>query len=363
MDEYMLARVVHALLLFVFLFCGLLRSCDLWRFSGRDITELYPARREASSAYFAVMLLIPCVLFPLSSPATRILVRCFWILYIPVTSSIAFRKFFFTDTTGETKYPSPLFLAAVPAAVLVALFIMACADTTSVPQEILLGTAGVTGLFSGYCMIHTVSTVLYRTFGKSNIPDTHDRFPRRFALGISILPVLALIMAWTVFAADTPRWYTAIAATCTIAGMAVLAVILHPQRERRAVAMREKPIRPEKKSILSDAQLDRLERRIRRTVEVQCLYLDPGLNRNTLKEKLDINHSYLSEVFTQRFGSLNRYVNMLRMKHAVRYADEHPEAKLTEVAQNSGFGSMNTFYRTKKLYEAGELRGPSDEND
>lgn len=108
----------------------------------------------------------------------------------------------------------------------------------------------------------------------------------------------------------------------------------------------------EKKYILSEAQLDCLEGQIRKIVEKRKLFLNPNLNRDMLMEKLDVNRSYLSEVFTRRLGPLDQYVNLLRMEYAVRYAAEHPDAKLTEVARSSGFGSMTTFYRTKASYEA-----------
>lgn len=98
-----------------------------------------------------------------------------------------------------------------------------------------------------------------------------------------------------------------------------------------------------------------MERQIRKIVESGKLYLDPNLKQGNLEKMLNINRSYLSEVFARRFGSLSVYLNTLRMEHTVRYAAEHPDAKLVEIVQHSGFGSMNTYYRAKTAYEAENL--------
>lgn len=127
---------------------------------------------------------------------------------------------------------------------------------------------------------------------------------------------------------------------------------LCPKADVAEETPQESALPKEKKYILSEAQLDSLENQIRKIVEKRKLFLNPNLNREMLMEKLDVNRSYLSEVFTRRLGPLDQYVNQLRMEYAVRYAAEHPDAKLTEVARSSGFGSMTTFYRTKAGYEA-----------
>lgn len=119
----------------------------------------------------------------------------------------------------------------------------------------------------------------------------------------------------------------------------------------------------EKKYTLSDAQLDSIERQIRNFVEGKKQYLDPTLTRKTLEKKLGVNRLYLSEVFARRFGSLTLYLNTLRMEQFIRYAAEHPDAKLAEVVHHSGFGSDNSYYRAKDTYEAGKLSPESQKSD
>lgn len=119
----------------------------------------------------------------------------------------------------------------------------------------------------------------------------------------------------------------------------------------------------EKKYTLSDAQLDNIERQIRNFVEGKKQYLDPTLTRKTLEKKLGVNRLYLSEVFARRFGSLTLYLNTLRMEQFIRYAAEHPDAKLAEVVHHSGFGSDNSYYRAKDTYKAGKLSPESQKSD
>ena len=39
------------------------------------------------------------------------------------------------------------------------------------------------------------------------------------------------------------------------------------------------------------------------------------------------------------------------MEYAMRYENEHPEVKREELALQSGFGSVRTYYRAKTQYE------------
>ena len=84
--------------------------------------------------------------------------------------------------------------------------------------------------------------------------------------------------------------------------------------------------------------------------------MDPNLTRAELESKIHVNRSYLTITFRERFISFYNYLNVLRMEQAIRYANEHPEAKQQEIADNSGFGSQRSYSRARKLYQEGELR-------
>ena len=44
------------------------------------------------------------------------------------------------------------------------------------------------------------------------------------------------------------------------------------------------------------------------------------------------------------------YINRLRIEHAERLIEEHPEMSMNEVAESSGYHSLSSFYRNRKKF-------------
>lgn len=108
-------------------------------------------------------------------------------------------------------------------------------------------------------------------------------------------------------------------------------------------------------SDIPEEMIDKVEKDIRKLMSERHLYLDPNLTRAAFATELGINERYLFITLKNRFGSFYSYVNRLRMECAIKYQQNHPDAKNEEVAENSGFGSVRTYYRVKNLYESGDL--------
>lgn len=97
------------------MFCGVLRMCNLFPHAIRNMSDFFPARKLVVCIYFSVLLLLPCVIYP-QSPDALLLARCFWILYIPASASLAFRLFFQPGRSiGRVEY---LCVGGVPLAVM-----------------------------------------------------------------------------------------------------------------------------------------------------------------------------------------------------------------------------------------------------
>ena len=393
MIENIYFRVAYAVLIFMFMFCGTLRLCNLWPQSVKPVNELYPARRMVSCIYFAVLILLPCVLHPQSHDA-RLLARCFWILYIPAAASLALKRFFYGDRLH--KRLRVMAVGGVPLAISLTLSVIACAgDDVLLPYTgVVIRMASITGVLLTAYLLHVILWLGHIIPGSDDC-SSDNPFPRNFAYGILIITIVGLCVAWCDFLWGDTMSNTIFAAVIGFLGAAIIMVILHPQRvakkavpvaisaDRGAVQIAILPERDEvaaaiekatdtcshekerlenilqdstsdetKKYKLSDTQLDNMERRIRKLVEGRKLYLDPNLKQETLEKELGINRSYLSEFFARRFDSLSCYLRSLRMEHAIRYAVEHPGAKQSEVALHSGFGSENSYYRARKAYEA-----------
>lgn len=350
MNENLYVRVSYAALIAIFMFCGVLRSRNLWPQAGKNINELYPARKMAIITYFSVLLLAPCLIYPQSSDA-RIFARCFWIIWIPAVSSLSFKRFFF----GDLKHRK-LRLALVggmPAFAILVLFVFALrgGDTLFIYSERILLVAGVLGMALTLYLMNVTKWMWQLVFDKGNREDSDKSPAMHFAEGMFWLPLAVMFLAWVTYIMDNPLANVILTTWITVSGAAILVIILQPQRMN---SMNYEVVEAEETSgrayNLAPQLVDRIEGQIREVMEDNCLFLDPALTKTTLLSRLDTNSLYLHIVLKARFGSFNRYVNTLRLNYSMQYRREHPEAKCEEVAMKCGFGSVRTYYRAKKLY-------------
>lgn len=396
MNEDLCIRGAYAALIFIFLFCGVLRSCNLWVHAGRNMDELYPARRVVSAVYFSVLMLVPCVLHP-QSPDARLLARCFWIVFVPVSGALPLKSFFYGD--HEHRRLRLALVGGVPALLMLALSCIALAGgglLTPYTHTVIYAVGALGVLLTAY-LLHVTLWLCHLTFDRKRPADSEGRmFPRRFALGIFWVPMTVQAAAWAMYVSGNPYINALFTAGIVLAGSALLVIILHPQRvegtgacvadetnagkaavtaeqevpkmkggsEAVAVSsgeetdadeedwdgMDEKEIEERAKS-LSQQLIDRIEGQIRNAVERDRMFLDPDLSKGTLASLLGVNGQYLHVVLRLRFGRFNRYVNVLRLKYAMQYEAKHPDAKREETARKCGFGCVRTYYRAKKEYQ------------
>lgn len=95
----------------------------------------------------------------------------------------------------------------------------------------------------------------------------------------------------------------------------------------------------------------KLYSRIRATIEMEELYLDPSLSLKTLADKLDTNTKYLSQVVNHCSGhNFQQFINTYRIER-VKYRlveGAHEYLTLFGVAQQCGFKNKSTFYKVFK---------------
>ena len=81
-------------------------------------------------------------------------------------------------------------------------------------------------------------------------------------------------------------------------------------------------------------------------LEKEKPYLNPDFQLADLREVLPMNRTYLSQFINAEYGcSFYHWVNSLRIAEAKRLMTEHPEIRLKEIAQQSGFSSPTVFSR------------------
>ena len=98
---------------------------------------------------------------------------------------------------------------------------------------------------------------------------------------------------------------------------------------------------------------DRLSRgvllflRLEQVVRDEQLYLRPEANREYLADRLGTNPTYLADAVRQNGGkSVHEYLADLRLEHAARLLVDDPSLPVEAIAEEAGFKSRSTFFRT-----------------
>lgn len=82
-------------------------------------------------------------------------------------------------------------------------------------------------------------------------------------------------------------------------------------------------------------------------METEKPYLNPEFRLIDIRTVIPVNRTYLSQLIGKEYGcSFYQYVARYRIAEAKRLMQEHPEMKMQEVAENSGFSSPSAFSRT-----------------
>lgn len=130
----------------------------------------------------------------------------------------------------------------------------------------------------------------------------------------------------------------AIVAVILMMGLAAVLYALIRKNDNPVEPAPEEP--REKEDLLS---------RINRLMENEELYRVKGLSKNDIAERLGTNVTYISACINAQLGqSFTDYVADFRVRCAKDIMKKNPGKRLAEVADESGFSSEQTFFRTFK---------------
>ena len=98
---------------------------------------------------------------------------------------------------------------------------------------------------------------------------------------------------------------------------------------------------------LSDAELFDY---LRNLIEHEQLFLNPNFDRQTLIDRTGLSKERIGTAFSHgsEYERLTTLVRKLRLNHAVRLMNEHPEMSLEQVCLASGFSNATSFRRSFK---------------
>lgn len=102
---------------------------------------------------------------------------------------------------------------------------------------------------------------------------------------------------------------------------------------------------------LKDAVNCSMTERIIALVENDKIYLQPDLKLDDLAQMMHTNRTYIYQAVNQQMGiSFNEFINRYRIAHAKRLMASDPTLSMNDVALQSGFASLSSFYRNMKKY-------------
>ena len=102
---------------------------------------------------------------------------------------------------------------------------------------------------------------------------------------------------------------------------------------------------------LKDAVNRSMTERIIALVENDKINLQPDLKLDDLAQMMHTNRTYIYQAVNQQMGiSFNEFINRYRIAHAKRLMASDPTLSMNDVALQSGFASLSSFYRNMKKY-------------
>lgn len=339
------------------LFCAVVRWCHMCRPYNMRERYFYPARRLISLIFlgFAMQAVY---LFRLHGGDAWFFMRSFFVLFLPVAGTFAFKRYFFARPRRFRLFA--FFGGVLPMAIVFVLWILAWADGDVLGGSMHIAATLVAGYAFGLFVLMLCATLwLLRRIRRYQYGEysNEEDFPLRFAVRVVFLPISFIVVAWCFFISGSRVFCMWLHLAMSVTNVAVLIIILHPQR-KGGVELDEDAggcqdgqmddgifLQDDAKVNVSDEIKDTIERNINEALHEHKLYLDPNLRLGDLARAVGSNKKYVSVVLNERFGSFYTVLNKMRVEAAAAYAKEHPDATREEIAVHSGFANVRTYVR------------------
>ena len=348
--------------------CAAVRWAHMCRPYAGEATIFYPARKQVTFFFAAVLMEFPYLLQP-ADAATMTYIRVWGVVYYPVCFTMLFLRYFrgqpLTGRTNWLYFGTPMLLLT---AMMVA--VMATDGTWIERHMTALSCAG--GIVSILLSVRLICITAWMKRGidsyhRANYSTEAD-FPYRFARKVLILPVVWIILMWMVFLTGSRPLKAAIDLLLSVWMVHFLCLILHPQRIPRPAGMERyiQEIEEETKKqadqaasapndlvmsheTTADSAPATYTDEVRDQVIAIILrrYREPHLLKTEVLADVDRGLTAPASRFIASIGYYT-LINMFRLRHAELYAAAHPGAKQAEVAAASGYLSDQALSRARR---------------
>lgn len=178
-----------------------------------------------------------------------------------------------------------------------------------------------------------------------------EDFPAEYALRMWLAPIILTPMLWPGYLTDSP---TVMAFMSILLAVFNIVLLLNVMPVWRRVAIlsdveeNDADVVLEQNDELAEERTERIAAEIEQFVMTEAAYLDSHLKLEQVVERCSFSRSYVSRVFTERFGSFYDYVNGLRINYFERYRSQHPNSTEEAAAEASGFASYKAYLKAKE---------------
>ena len=242
--EFAAPDIFYSLACFAYIlvgvFCGVVRWFHMCHPFDKHGDFFYPARRQVTFFFVAIVLQLPYVLCP-SDNHIWFYVRSFGMIYYPVCFAMLFHRYF---RLGQFSYNWHFRLVFfIPFLMLIALLCLAVSsqsfwiDCYQLECEWIMGAVSILLTIEfvreGWWLNKQIDN--YHTQNYSNESD----FPYKFAKKVLYQPIVWFLIMWVVFLADNRMVKMVVDLVFAVWMLRFLCMILHPNRMIRSKEMNE----------------------------------------------------------------------------------------------------------------------------
>jgi AraC-like DNA-binding protein len=183
-----------------------------------------------------------------------------------------------------------------------------------------------------------------------------DDFPSEYAHRVWLTPIILTPLLWPPFITDSPKVMAVMVIIQSVFNIVLLLMVM-PVWRRAAILSDvieedEMEVVTDPHDELAEERTSRIAAEIEQFVNTEAAYLDPHLKLEQVVERCSFSRSYVSRVFTERFGGFSDYVNGLRLEYFNHYMTRHPNSTAEAAAEASGFTSYRAYHRAKERLNA-----------
>lgn len=330
--------------------CAVFRWFHLCHPYDQDADYYYPARRFVCAFYLCQLLYLPFVIRP-TEPHTILYVRSVGLLLTTTFLPLILNRYFQRHTKAHRGYGYAVYVCPLVAIWLIGLVSLFQPDNVFLCSPAIFLTAVGAVAIAMCVMFMRVIIWLYRKidrYQKAEYSNEED-FPYRFAQKVMFLPWTVIAFVWIVFFTADRLLMAVMWGVLSVFAVYFAVIILHPQREKGTEALQLDAADLETVIEAADDEeamsvADNQEHGEgpdgavwARVIEIaRQRYREPHLTRRDIIAEFDYGERTEAGAVISAFGFYDM-INTLRLEHARRYAEAHPNETKESIAISSGF--------------------------